>query len=58
MVENGRIKLDFAHTTFKWDAGTVWNFNDDSGGAQQAKWKVDVLSELDEMIAGYKAYIK
>ncbi|MEJ7587289.1 MAG: hypothetical protein WKI04_06975 [Ferruginibacter sp.] len=53
-VENGRAKLNFQATTFKWDAGTVWNFGDDNGGTQKAKWKAEVAIEIDELIENYK----
>ena len=57
-VEKGRVKLDFQHTTFKWDAGTLWNFGDDNGGTQKAKWKTDVRNEIEGMISGYRSFLK
>jgi len=54
-VEDGRVELKFEHTSFKWEAGTVWNFEDDEGGAQKEKWKTDVADEINELVASYKA---
>ncbi|MCW3093649.1 MAG: hypothetical protein JWP81_4718 [Ferruginibacter sp.] len=55
IVENGKATINFAHTIFKWNAGTIWHLEDNNGSAQQEKWKADVVKEINELLTSYKA---
>ena len=56
--DNGSARLTFAHTVFRWDAGTTWSFEDTGKGEQLDKWKADVSSEMDGIFASFKASLQ
>ncbi len=54
-VKDGKAKIEFANTNFKWQVGTVWTTEDDKTAGQFTKWRDSCLKEIDDLIASYKA---
>lgn len=55
-VKDGKAKLEFENTSFKWKIGTVWTTEEkpSMGGGQYNKWKESVLKEMDGLISSFK----
>lgn len=57
LVKDGKAKIQFDNTEFKWGIGTVWTLNNEStsNSGQRGKWNAATLSEQDTLIASFKA---
>lgn len=55
-VKDGKAKMEFESTNFKWEAGQLWDVDNapKSGKKQWEKWKGGVLEEIDALIIDYK----
>jgi hypothetical protein len=56
-VKDGRVKIEFENTSFRWADGTVWTMDETGGKGQKEKWYDAVLKEMDAMIENYKLAI-
>lgn len=57
LVKDGKAKIQFDNTQFKWGIGTVWPLDNEStsNSGQRGKWNAATLSEQDALIASFKA---
>jgi hypothetical protein len=54
-VKEGKAKIEFSNTNYKWQIGTLWTLNDDKSAGQFVHWKESTLKEIDGLISSYKA---
>lgn len=56
-VKDGKWKITFEDTNFRWRIGTLWTFDNTPATNKKGheKWKDSVLAEIDTLIASYKA---
>lgn len=53
-VKDGKAKIEFEDTFFKWESGPVWKTTDDKTAGQFEKWRDASLKEMDDLIDSYK----
>lgn len=54
-IKDGRVKIEFSETNFKWGNGSVWCMDKlpSITGKQYYKWKENTLIEMDSLISSY-----
>lgn len=57
-VKDGKAKIEFSDTYFKWDSGPIWTIAEPKSAGQYTKWSDSTLKEIDDMIADYKKALK
>lgn len=55
-VKDGKAKISFDNTTFKWETGTVWTADSTASG-RVGKWTADCDKEMTGLITSYKTAI-
>lgn len=53
-VKDGKAKISFEETMFKWGIGTIWLISEPKSAGQYTKWSESTLAEIDSLILSYK----
>jgi len=54
-IKEGKVKMEFSETNFKWGSGVVWYTDKTPNitGKQYYKWRENTIIEMDSLIASY-----